>query len=155
MTPGGVPRRSVAPIDGGRQGEERARHMVDLRSDACFMACPEVLQQLSVANRPKTTNAFGGRIGGGSGDDPDATTATMLQQVARVFKRDPATLGVFPVATGTAANALALSTICPPHGLVYGVDGTHAHRCEPHCASLALPWQAWTVSCQWLSPPTV
>jgi len=106
--------------------------MVDLRSDACFMACPEVLERLAVANRPRTTSAFGGSIGGGSSDEPDPETTAMVETVGRVFERDPATLGVFPVGTGTAANALALSTICPPHGHVYCADGTHAHRCASH-----------------------
>ena len=79
------------------------------------------------------SSSIGGSIGG-SRDPPDPETTAMVETVGRVFERDPATLGVFPVATGTAANALALSTICPPHGHVYCADGTHAHRCGHPCS---------------------
>lgn len=55
------------------------------------------------------------------GNDP--WTERLSRRVGEVFEREVA---VFPVATGTAANALALSAMCPPWGAVYGHPGSHA-----------------------------
>ena len=46
---------------------------------------------------------------------------------SRVFERD---VRVFPVATGTAANALALATLVPPWGSILAHEGAHVVRDE-------------------------
>lgn len=48
------------------------------------------------------------------GDDP--VTARLREKVSAVFERDCA---VFPLATGSAANALALASLVPRYGAVY------------------------------------
>ena len=48
------------------------------------------------------------------GDDP--LTAALTEKVSAVFERDCA---VFPVATGSAANSLALAALMPRYGAVY------------------------------------
>ena len=50
--------------------------------------------------------------------------------MAKVFEREVA---VFPVMTGTAANALALSTLCPHHGAILCHD--HAHIAVDECGA--------------------
>lgn len=52
----------------------------------------------------------------------DEITARLEDRFAEVFERE---LRVFPVITGTAANALALSTLVPGHGAVLCRDGSH------------------------------
>ena len=46
----------------------------------------------------------------------DSWTARLHERVADVFERDD--VAVFPVASGTAANALGLAALCPPWGVV-------------------------------------
>ena len=59
---------------------------------------------------------------GRAGDGPampygnDAITARLEARFAEIFETE---LAVFPVATGTAANALALSALTPPFGAVF------------------------------------
>lgn len=54
------------------------------------------------------------------GDDP--LTASVKARVSALFERDAA---VFPVISGTAANALALATLCPQHGAVFCHGESH------------------------------
>lgn len=85
---------------------------IELRSDNAAGAAPELLAALAAVNH-------GGALAYG-GDD----TTAHLQQVAReVFEHPDAT--VFPVVSGTAANALALSTLCPPWGSVVCHETAH------------------------------
>lgn len=46
----------------------------------------------------------------------DETTRRLEQRFAEIFETD---LAVFPVATGTAANALGLAAVTPPYGAIY------------------------------------
>lgn len=46
----------------------------------------------------------------------DASTLAVKQRLGTVFGRP---LTAYPVISGTAANALALATLCPPHGAVF------------------------------------
>jgi threonine aldolase len=46
----------------------------------------------------------------------DSLTARVRRRLCEVFETDVA---AFPVISGTAANALALATLCPPHGAVF------------------------------------
>ena len=54
------------------------------------------------------------------GDDPYTERLTTLAQA--VFETDVA---IYPVTTGTAANALALAVMTPPYGAVYGHATAH------------------------------
>ena len=80
---------------------------IELRSDNAAGVAPEILTAIAGANS-------GGALAYG-GDD---WTARLQQTVADVFE-DP-DVRVFPVVSGTAANALALAALCPPWGAVLG-----------------------------------
>jgi len=54
----------------------------------------------------------------------DDWTARVEAKCAEIFEAEVA---VFPVATGTAANALALAALTPPHGAIYCHPGSHAY----------------------------
>ncbi len=66
--------------------------------------------------------------GGGYGEDP--TTAAVTTALAEVFEHD---VTVFPVLTGTAANALALATLAEPWGAV--VCEREAHIVVDECGA--------------------
>tara|TARA_R110002110_G_scaffold85816_4_gene223701 strand:- start:34269 stop:35342 length:1074 start_codon:yes stop_codon:yes gene_type:complete len=57
----------------------------------------------------------------------DLWTARVSERLRDVFECD---LWAFPVATGTAANALALSAVCPPFGTVFCHPASHANTDE-------------------------
>jgi threonine aldolase len=80
-------------------------------SDNTAPAAPEVVEAILAANR-------------GAADSYGADTLTQhLTALAReVFETD---LAIFPVATGTAANGLALATLSPPYGAVYCHETAH------------------------------
>lgn len=59
------------------------------------------------------------------GDDP--WTERVSERLRDVFECE---LYAFPVATGTAANALALSAVCPPFGTVFCHPISHANMDE-------------------------
>jgi threonine aldolase len=80
-------------------------------SDNVSPACAPVMAAIEAANRGPT---------GSYGADPFTERLTALAR--KVFETD---LVIYPVATGTAANALALSQIAPPYGGVYCHDGAH------------------------------
>lgn len=52
----------------------------------------------------------------------DRYTTLLQQKASTVFEKDVA---VFPVATGTAANALALSQLVPPYSAIYCHEAAH------------------------------
>jgi threonine aldolase len=54
------------------------------------------------------------------GEDP--LTGRLATEMSRVFERRVA---VYPVISGTAANALALATLVPPHGAVFCHNDAH------------------------------
>lgn len=88
-------------------------------SDNVTGACPEVMQAVVRANE-----------GSAAGYGRDAYTARLSEQLADVFEHE---LSVFPVATGTAAIALALSVLSPRHGAVY--YHRHAHINVDECGA--------------------
>jgi threonine aldolase len=91
---------------------------MNFSSDNVAGVSPEIMAALAAAN---------------AGSQPsygaDTITERVERRLAEIFERDVA---VFPVATGTAANALALATVAPPWGLVY----CHA---DAHIVGLAAP----------------
>jgi threonine aldolase len=80
-------------------------------SDNAYGAAPEILAALSQANSG-AARPYG----------EDKITARLGSRFSEVFERDVA---VFPVATGTAANALSLATISPPHGAIFCHQESH------------------------------
>jgi len=78
---------------------------MNFASDNAYGAAPEMLEALAAANHGAAASY---------GQDP--LTVRLGAALADIFERD---LVVFPVITGTAANALALSTLVPPHGAIF------------------------------------
>ena len=74
-------------------------------SDNVTGASPEILEALTRANAG-TRPSYG----------EDDQTARVEAKLREIFETD---LAAFPVATGTAANALGLSLITPPYGALY------------------------------------
>ena len=61
----------------------------------------------------------------------DAAMAEVTDRLRAVFEAPKAE--VFLIATGTAANAIAIASFCPPWGTVYCHD--HAHIEEDECGA--------------------
>lgn len=85
-------------------------------SDNTAGAAPEILAALARANEGVAANY---------GDDE--ITARLTGKLSKLFEKDVA---AFPVATGTAANALALATLTPHYGAVVCHEGAHIHYDE-------------------------
>ena len=85
---------------------------MDFRSDNVAGASPEILAALAAANGG-TASAYGA----------DEITSRLEARFRELFEHEVA---VFPVATGTAANALALATLTPPWGVIYCHEEAHA-----------------------------
>jgi threonine aldolase len=85
-------------------------------SDNVGPADPRVIEAVLAANAGVT---------GSYGADP--WTARLDQLVSELFETDTV---VFPVATGTAANALALSALVPPFGSIYCDEVAHVMNDE-------------------------
>ncbi|HWZ67291.1 MAG TPA: beta-eliminating lyase-related protein [Stellaceae bacterium] len=90
--------------------------MIDFRSDNTGRAAPEILEALIRANHG-TALGYGG----------DDYTATLQQRFSELFE---IAVRVFPVATGTAANALALASLGPSWGNVYCSEVAHINTAE-------------------------
>jgi len=89
---------------------------VNFSSDNAVGASPRVMQALADANAGALPSY---------GQDP--WTARAEAALARIFDCEPA---VFLVATGTAANALALAAVCPPFGAVLAHAESHINTDE-------------------------
>jgi threonine aldolase len=89
---------------------------MNLASDNAYGVWPEMLAALARANEGAVPSY---------GDDE--ITARVRNKLAEVFAHD---VIVHPVVTGTAANALALATIVPPHGAVLCHKESHIARDE-------------------------
>ncbi len=92
---------------------------MDFRSDNTAPASPAILAALAAAN-----------AGSASSYGADAITQRLSQRFAELFEHEVA---VFPVATGTAANSLALAALSPPWGVIYCHAG--AHIAEDECGA--------------------
>ena len=80
-------------------------------SDHVAPACDAILAAVNEANQGFVTS-YGG----------DELTAKLQSLASDVFERQVA---IFPVTSGTAANALALSQIVPPFGAIYCYEAAH------------------------------
>jgi threonine aldolase len=88
-------------------------------SDNCYGASPEILAAVAAIGSAPAPNY---------GDDD--VTKRVTARLCEVFERDVA---VFPVVSGTAANALALATLVPPHGAI--VCHAAAHIAVDECGA--------------------
>jgi threonine aldolase len=84
-------------------------------SDNAASACPEVMAALADANRVDTAY------------DGDALSARLNDAFSVLFEREVEALWV---STGTAANALALATLCPPFGSIVCHRDAHIQNDE-------------------------
>jgi len=89
---------------------------MDFRSDNVAGAAPEILQAVIDANRG-TTSSYGA----------DPYSEKVEQKLTEIFERK---VTAFPVATGTACNALALSVMTPPYGAILCHEEAHIHLDE-------------------------
>ena len=94
--------------------------MIDYRSDNTGRAAPEILDAMRRANT-------GTALGYGA----DEWTARLQDRFSELFETR---VRVFPVATGTAANALSLAAISPSWGLVYCSEAAHINTSEANAA---------------------
>jgi threonine aldolase len=85
-------------------------------SDNVAGVAPAILAALAAANE-----------GAAPSYGDDAWTARLGTLASEVFEREVA---IVPVATGTAANALSVAVLAPPHGAVYCCQDAHLVRDE-------------------------
>jgi len=81
-------------------------------SDNVTGAAPEIFEALARANAVPDLMPYGA----------DEITERVGARFREIFERD---LAVYPVATGTAANAIGLATAIPPYGAVYCHEISH------------------------------
>jgi threonine aldolase len=83
----------------------------NFKSDNVTPVCDAIMAAINAAN-VESVPSYGG----------DGFTQALQTAASNVFGTEVA---IFPVATGTAANALALSHIAPPYGAVYCHEAAH------------------------------
>jgi threonine aldolase len=96
---------------------------IEFRSDNSAGVAPEILDAIATTN-------VGSAIAYGS----DGVTARLHEVVREVFEHDSAQ--VFPVTSGTAANALSLTALCPPWGSVLCHETAHILNSEGGATSM-------------------
>jgi threonine aldolase len=96
---------------------------IELRSDNAAGVAPEMLAAVAAANTGSAL-AYG-----------DDHVTTQLEAVVRDVFEHP-TARVFPVTSGTAANALALTSLCPPWGAVLCHESAHILKSEGGATSM-------------------
>ncbi|MBS0613708.1 MAG: low specificity L-threonine aldolase [Proteobacteria bacterium] len=84
---------------------------MNFSSDNVTPVCEPILAAVQAAN-VDTVSSYGG----------DPLTQRLGRVFCELFEREVA---VFPVATGTAANALSLSQLAPPYGGIYCHENAH------------------------------
>jgi len=94
---------------------------LEFRSDNCGRAAPELIQALVSANE--------GSVLGYGGDE---LTNQLHTRLSELFEHP---VKVFPVPTGTGANALALAAVGSPFGAVYCSPEAHINTSECNATS--------------------
>jgi threonine aldolase len=89
---------------------------IDFRSDNVATVCPDIMRALTRVNDGSAA-AYG----------DDAVSRALNQKLSDVFETE---VTVFPVATGTAANALGLAALARPWGGIYCHEQAHIHTAE-------------------------
>jgi threonine aldolase len=92
---------------------------VNFASDNAYGAMPEILAALAQAN-DGAARSYG----------DDNITARVRTRLRSIFEHD---VFVYPVVTGTAANALSLATLVPPHGAI--VCHAESHIAVDECGA--------------------
>jgi len=92
------------------------RERVKFASDNVTGACPEVLEAILKANDGDST-PYGN----------DQISTDLQNKLSEIFEKE---VIVFPIASGTAANALALATMTPSFGNVYCHRLSHINNDE-------------------------
>jgi len=90
---------------------------MNFASDNVTGVAPQIMDALSRANEPVAAMSYGA----------DGISQRLDERFSALFETS---VQVFPVATGTAANALSLSLLCPPFGSVYTVESSHSNEDE-------------------------
>jgi len=88
----------------------------DFRSDNTSGVAPQIIDAIALAAQ-----------GSAAPYGDDTWTARLTASLSRLFETE---VLVFPVATGTAANTLALASLVPPFGAVYCHDEAHINTDE-------------------------
>jgi threonine aldolase len=88
----------------------------DFSSDNIAPIAPEIMDAMLAANQG-TVHSYGA----------DPWTEKLTEVAQSIFECD---LEIFPVATGTAANSLALAAISPPHGGIFCHESSHIENDE-------------------------
>jgi threonine aldolase len=83
----------------------------NFNSDNVTPACAPIMAALQAANE-EPMSSYGA----------DPLTQRLQAKASEIFEKE---VVVFPVATGTAANALALAQLVPPYGAVYCYEAAH------------------------------
>lgn len=96
---------------------------IEFRSDNAAGVAPEIVQAVAAAN-----------VGSAIAYGADEVTERLHDVVREVFEHD--TARVFPVTSGTAANALALTAMCPPWGAVLCHATAHILKSEGGATSM-------------------
>lgn len=104
----GSPNRGIAVL-AARTSRMKS---IELRSDNSAGVAPEIMAAITEAN-----------VGSAIAYGADDISAQLEQRVREVFEHP--TARVFPVSSGTAANGLALTSICPPWGSILCHDSSH------------------------------
>lgn len=86
---------------------------MNFASDNTAGAAPEIIDAIVRANAG-TDSSYGA----------DQATKRLTRKFSDFFGTE---VTVFPVATGTAANALALASVTPRHGVIFCHTGAHIH----------------------------
>jgi threonine aldolase len=89
---------------------------IDFRSDNVATVCPEILEAMRAAN-----------AGPAAPYGEDDWSRELNARFGALFETD---VTVFPVSTGTAANAITVSAMTPPYGAVYCYEAAHLHTSE-------------------------
>lgn len=95
---------------------EVTRTLPNFRSDNVAPVAPEILQAIADVNR-----------GAAASYGDDDYSALLNRRFSALFEID---VTVFPVPTGTAANALSLASCVRPYGAVYCHEEAHIHTAE-------------------------
>lgn len=95
---------------------------MNFTSDNCYGAAPEMLEAVAKANS-----------GAAASYGDDAISARLNTLFSNHFEHEVA---VFPVISGTAANALSLSTLVPPHGAI--VCHAQSHIAVDECGAVEM-----------------
>jgi len=96
---------------------------IELRSDNAAGVAPEIIEAIVAAN-----------VGSALAYGDDEWTSRLRGIVREVFEHP--TAEVFPVVSGTAANSLSLSALCPPWGAVLCHETAHIIQSEGGATSL-------------------